>query len=144
MSLSVSLPCFCILGHAFLFFSFIFISWRLITLQYCSGFCHTLTWISGACIPKQMAVSLWRLGFPASIDVTLDHCMLLHCLWGLCILIIFCKISLLKSRNLKPIGGCYSRTFPLPYWSLGLHSLSRLLCARCSLKYWEYIENSLM
>ena len=30
----------------FLFFSFIFISWRLITLQYCSGFCHTLTWIS--------------------------------------------------------------------------------------------------
>ena len=28
------------------FFPFIFISWRLITLQYCSGFCHTLTWIS--------------------------------------------------------------------------------------------------
>ena len=28
----------------FLFiFSFIFISWRLITLQYCSDFCHTLT-----------------------------------------------------------------------------------------------------
>ena len=33
----------CIVSH---FFSFIFISWRLITLQYCSGFCHTLTWIS--------------------------------------------------------------------------------------------------
>ena len=30
----------------FSFFPFIFISWRLITLQYCSGFCHTLTWIS--------------------------------------------------------------------------------------------------
>ena len=27
----------------FNFFSFIFTSWRLITLQYCSGFCHTLT-----------------------------------------------------------------------------------------------------
>ena len=26
----------------FLFFPFIFISWSLITLQYCSGFCHTL------------------------------------------------------------------------------------------------------
>ena len=26
-----------------LFFSFIFISWRLITFQYGSGFCHTLT-----------------------------------------------------------------------------------------------------
>ena len=47
--------------HAFLnglislsfFFSFIFISWRLITLQYCSVFCHTLTWISYGftCIP---------------------------------------------------------------------------------------------
>ena len=35
------------------FCSFIFISWRLITLQYCSGFCHTLTWISHGftCIP---------------------------------------------------------------------------------------------
>ena len=35
------------------FFSFIFISWRLITLQYCSGLCHTLTWISHGftCIP---------------------------------------------------------------------------------------------
>ena len=28
------------------YFPFIFISWRLITLQYCSGFCDTLTWIS--------------------------------------------------------------------------------------------------
>ena len=35
------------------FFSFIFISWRLITLQYCSGFSHTLTWISHGftCVP---------------------------------------------------------------------------------------------
>ena len=35
------------------FFSFIFISWRLITLQYCSGFFHTLTWISHGftCVP---------------------------------------------------------------------------------------------
>ena len=35
------------------FFSFIFISWRLITSQHFSGFCHTLTWISHGvtCIP---------------------------------------------------------------------------------------------
>ena len=34
-------------------FPFIFISWRLITLQYCSGFCRTLTRISHGftCIP---------------------------------------------------------------------------------------------
>ena len=30
----------------FFIFIFILICWRLITLQYCSGFCHTLTWIS--------------------------------------------------------------------------------------------------
>ena len=36
-----------------IFFPFILISWRLITLQYCSGFCHTLTWISHGftCVP---------------------------------------------------------------------------------------------
>ena len=35
------------------FFCLISISWRLITLQYCSGFCHTLTWISHGftCVP---------------------------------------------------------------------------------------------
>ena len=40
-------------GKVFFFSSFIFISWRLITLQYWSGFCHTLTWISHGftCIP---------------------------------------------------------------------------------------------
>ena len=32
----------------FLFFLNLF-NWRLITLQYCSGFCHTLTWISHGC-----------------------------------------------------------------------------------------------
>ena len=33
--------------------SLFLISWRLITLQYCSGFCHTLTWISHGftCVP---------------------------------------------------------------------------------------------
>ena len=28
---------------------FIYFNWRLITLQYCSGFCHTMTWISHGC-----------------------------------------------------------------------------------------------
>ena len=30
-------------------FLFIYFHWRLITLQYCSGFCHTSTWISHGC-----------------------------------------------------------------------------------------------
>ena len=31
----------------------IYFNWRIITLQYCNGFCHTLTWISHgcACVP---------------------------------------------------------------------------------------------
>ena len=44
---------FIYLFYLFLFFPFICISWRLIPLQYCSGFCHTLTWISHGftCVP---------------------------------------------------------------------------------------------
>ena len=41
-----SLLCWKYWSPLWFFFSFIFISWRLITLQYCNGFCHTLTWIS--------------------------------------------------------------------------------------------------
>ena len=29
--------------------TFFFFNWRLITLQYCGGFCHTFTWISHGC-----------------------------------------------------------------------------------------------
>ena len=43
----------CIGRQILFFFPFIFIHWRLITLQYCSGYCHTLTWISHGftCVP---------------------------------------------------------------------------------------------
>ena len=43
------LKCYKVIRYLYIldfFFPFIFISWRLITLQYCSGFWHTLTWIS--------------------------------------------------------------------------------------------------
>ena len=40
---SCFLGCFRSHGLSSLEETFIFISWRLITLQYCSGFCHTLT-----------------------------------------------------------------------------------------------------
>ena len=55
------------------FFSFIFIIWRLITLQHCSGFCHTLTWISHGftCIPhpdppSHLPLHLIPLGLPST------------------------------------------------------------------------------
>ena len=31
------------------FFKIIYFNWRLITLQHCVGFCHTLTWINHGC-----------------------------------------------------------------------------------------------
>ena len=55
------------------FFSFIFIRSRLITLQYCSGFCHTLTWISHGFIctphpdpPSHLPLHPIPLGLPSA------------------------------------------------------------------------------
>ena len=52
---------------------FFFISWRLITLQYCSGFCHTFTWISHGftCVPhpnhpSHLPLHLIPLGLPSA------------------------------------------------------------------------------
>ena len=46
-----------------IFFFYFFISWRLITSQYCSGFCHTLTRISHGftCIPHPDPLSHFPL-----------------------------------------------------------------------------------
>ena len=70
----------------YLFFPFIFISWRLITLQYCSGFCHTLTWISHGltCVPHPDAPSCLPLhpiplGLPSA--PALSTC-LVHPTWA--------------------------------------------------------------
>ena len=47
----MSLLFFFLASPSSFFSSFIFISRRLITSQHCSGFCHTLTWIShGVCL----------------------------------------------------------------------------------------------
>ena len=61
---------------------YFFISWRLITLQYCSGFCHTLTWISReyTCIPhpnppSHLPLHLIPLGLPSAPDPALVSCI---------------------------------------------------------------------
>ena len=68
-----------------IFFPFIFISWRLITLQYRSGFYHTLIWISRefTCIPHPNPPSHLPphpipLGHPSAPD--LSTC-LMHQIW---------------------------------------------------------------
>ena len=54
----------------------IYINWRLITLQYCSGFCHTLTWISYGftCVPHPELPSHLPPGHPSAPALsTLSH-----------------------------------------------------------------------
>ena len=69
----------------FFFSPFIFISWRLITLQYCSGFCHTLTWTSHGftCVPhpdppSHLPLHPTPLGLPSA--PALSTC-LMHPTW---------------------------------------------------------------
>ena len=68
---------------------FFFISWRLITLQYCSGFCHTLTRISPGftCIPhpdppSHLPLHLIPLGLPSAPG---PSTCLMHPTWAMLI-----------------------------------------------------------
>ena len=59
--------------HIYVYNLFIFFYWRVITLQYCSGFCHTLKWISHGftCVPhpdppSHLPLHLIPLGVPSA------------------------------------------------------------------------------
>ena len=64
-------------------FFLIYFNWRLITLQYCSGFCHTLTWISHGCMcvphpepPSHIPPHPIPLGHPSEPALsTLSHAL---------------------------------------------------------------------
>ena len=64
-----------------LFLFFFYFNWRLITLQYCGGFCHTFTWISHECTyvphpdpPSQLPPHPIPQGHPsAPVLSTLSH-----------------------------------------------------------------------
>ena len=93
--------------HYYSFFSFIFISWRLITLQYCSGFCHTLTWISHGftCVqhPHTPSISLPILSlwvFPVHQPWTLVSYIQPGLM--ICFTLDSIFVSLLFSQNIPP------------------------------------------
>ena len=70
----------------FSFFPFTFISWRLIALQYCSGFSHTLIWISHGftCVPHPdlpSHLSLHPVPLGLSSAPALSTC-LMHPTWA--------------------------------------------------------------
>ena len=58
MNFKIIIPISVKKNYICIFFPFIFISWRLITLQYCSGFCHTLVLIA---IAFQVALVIMNL-----------------------------------------------------------------------------------
>ena len=94
-----------IIDHGF--FPFVFISWRLITLQYCSGFCHTLTWISHGftCIPHPDPP-------PSSLPIPSLWVFPVHQPWEpisciqpglvMCFILDSIHVSMLFSRNIPP------------------------------------------
>ena len=97
-------------GHfLFFFFSFIFISWRLITLQYCSGFCHTLTWISHGFTsiphpntPSHLPLHPIPLGLPSVHQVR----ALVSCIQPglvICFILDNIHVSMLFSWNIPPL-----------------------------------------
>ena len=94
----------------FIFYLFIYflIGWRLITLQYCSGFCHTLTWISHGfkCILNPVPP-------PTSLPTPSLRVFPMHQPWALvsCIQpgLVICftleniHVSMLFSQNIPPL-----------------------------------------
>ena len=109
----------------YFFFLIFFISWRLITLQYCRGFCHTLTWISHGytCIPhpdprSHLPLHLIPLALPSAPG---PSTCLMHPTWAgdLFHLDNIC-VSMLFSRNIPP-SPSPTESKSLFYTSVSLH-----------------------
>ena len=91
----------------FVFLPIIFISWRLITLQYCSGFCHTLTSISHRCrciphpeLPSHLPPHPIPLGHPSA---PAPSTCLMHPTWtGVCFTLDNIHVSMLFSQIIPP------------------------------------------
>ena len=60
---------------------FIYFNWKLITLQYYSGFCHTLTWISHGCTCFPIMNPP-----PNSIPISSLRVMPVHQAWAPCLM----------------------------------------------------------
>ena len=117
---------------------FIYFSWRLITLHYCSGFCHTLTWISHQFSSVQlsrsvMSDSLWPHESPWTHLKNYFRYFTSN---------IGQEWPLLSSGSnfLSWLAWCQSFTsFLLLFCSLPLHFLYRLPLSCATSKYWHVL-----
>ena len=130
--LTKSNPFFYVQTLSFLFLPFIFISWRLITLQYYSGLCHTLTWISHGvtCVPhpdppSHLPLHPIPLGLPSA---PAPSTCLMHPTWlVICFTLDNIHVSMLFSPNIPPL--------PSPTESKSLFCTSVSLFLFCILGY---------
>ena len=112
------------------FFKIIYFNWRLITLQYCGGFCHTLTWISHGCtcvphpeLPSRLPPHPIPLGHPSAPALSaLSHASNLH--WSS---ISHMVIYMFQCSSLK---SSHPRLLPQSPKVCSLH-----LCLFCCLAY---------
>ena len=111
-------------------FKLIYFNWRLINLQYCSGFCHTLAWISHGCkcvphpeppshVPPHL-ITQGHLSAPALS--TLSHALNLDW-WSVSHMIIY----MFQCYSLKSF---HTRLLPQSPKDCSLH-----LCLFCCLAY---------
>ena len=109
---------------------FLYFNWGLITLQYCSGFCHTLTWISHGCTcaphpeaPSHLLPNPIPQGHPSAPALsTLSHASNLDW-WSVSHMIMY----MFQCCSLRPSHPC-----PLPQ---SPKDCSIHLCLFCCLAY---------
>ena len=112
------------------FLTFKNFNWRLITLQYCAGFCHTLTWISHECTciphpdpPSHLPPHLIPQGHPSEPALsTLSHASNLDW-WSISHLIIY-------MFQCSSLTSSHSSLLPQSPQVCSLH-----LCLFCCLTY---------
>ena len=113
-----------------IFLKFIYFNWRLITLQYCSGFCHTLTWIRHGytCVPhpelpSHLPLHPIPLGHPSAPALsTLSHALNLD--WWSVSHMVICMFQCYSLKSSHP------RLLPQTPKDCSMH-----LCLFCCLAY---------
>ena len=107
---------------------FIYFNWRLITVQYCGGFCHASTWISHGCTcvllswttPTHISPHPITLGCPRALTLSaLLHASNLHWSSMLCMVAYISSVQLLSCVRLfvNPwIAACQASLFITNSW----------------------------
>ena len=105
--------------YSFFIFFLFFISWRPVTLQYCNGLCHTLTWIihGYTCIPHPDPPKVFYKYTVLWICDQIKY-VILHNKRHLCVCVFSPSSGSLEQFWVKGTGVCsccVTHSFPLPF-----------------------------